>query len=617
MASYKTKQRKFLHIGQFIGVDLESSPAAVALSRSPDAPNMIRDVRGKVRKRMGFYKTQDYGERINAIYTLKTPQLDITLVHAGTKLYDMADDREVFSGMQNCRSAGFQLGGALYIVDGAKLRVFDGQAITAVEDAAYIPTITISRSPSGGGTAYEGLNLLTGSFRESFLSDGAARDYQLSFGNLTSAAEVTAKRMTALGVWTDYANGVDFTVDTATGIVSFAAAVPPPVVVGMDNLVITASKDGTSSRQKINSCTVGIVYGVNGASDRLFLSGNPTLPQSDWYSELRDGSYFPEGNYCELGQSSCSVVGYSIVDNRLAAHKARDDDGRNIVLREGTTDGGAAFPIVNTLYGSGAVSKNGFVVVDSESLFIAEDGVYALTKQDVTGTRYTQNRSYYINRALCAEQELPNASAAFFDRFVAVAVGGKLYLLDTVSKDYQKNAPYSEFQYECFVCTGIDASCLFTAGGALCFGTPKGELMRFYSDPESPASYNDCGEPVRAYWTTPDLSGDSFYTRKAFKLLSMKLHSASATSVSVSVLRNGLWEELHSGDTGARFFSFSRVIFSKHTFSTDTTPRTLVRRLSLRREPSTRIKFENGEADEPFGLCEIGIEYETLNKYKE
>ena len=42
-------------ISEFKGVDLHNAPANVSLNRSPDAPNMIRDVPGKVRKRCGYH----------------------------------------------------------------------------------------------------------------------------------------------------------------------------------------------------------------------------------------------------------------------------------------------------------------------------------------------------------------------------------------------------------------------------------------------------------------------------------------------------------------------------------------------------------------------------------
>ena len=45
--------KNIITIDTFKGVDLTNAPSNVSINRSPEAPNMIRDVPGKVRKRMG------------------------------------------------------------------------------------------------------------------------------------------------------------------------------------------------------------------------------------------------------------------------------------------------------------------------------------------------------------------------------------------------------------------------------------------------------------------------------------------------------------------------------------------------------------------------------------
>ena len=41
--------------------------------------------------------------------------------------------------------------------------------VKSLEDAAYIPTVIISRKPTGGGTTLEPLNLIGRKWKESFL----------------------------------------------------------------------------------------------------------------------------------------------------------------------------------------------------------------------------------------------------------------------------------------------------------------------------------------------------------------------------------------------------------------------------------------------------------------
>ena len=47
-------QRKIMQLQQLCGADLSHSASDVELTRSPDCPNMMRSVPGKVRKRMGI-----------------------------------------------------------------------------------------------------------------------------------------------------------------------------------------------------------------------------------------------------------------------------------------------------------------------------------------------------------------------------------------------------------------------------------------------------------------------------------------------------------------------------------------------------------------------------------
>ena len=57
--------RNVVKIETFKGVDLNSSPSNVEITRSPNAPNMMRDVPGKVRKRQGYERIAQFsGKRI-------------------------------------------------------------------------------------------------------------------------------------------------------------------------------------------------------------------------------------------------------------------------------------------------------------------------------------------------------------------------------------------------------------------------------------------------------------------------------------------------------------------------------------------------------------------------
>ena len=125
---------------------------------------------------------------------------------------------------------------------------------------------------------------------------------------------------------------------------------------------------------------------------------------------MNDPTYWGDQAYSVLGQSDSAIVGYSIVNARLAAHKDSTDSDRNVIVREGTlVDNKPAFPIVNILQGEGAIGPYSFGYLGTEPLFLTKLGVYAITAQDITGEKYSQSRSFFLNGKLLEENglELP------------------------------------------------------------------------------------------------------------------------------------------------------------------------------------------------------------------
>lgn len=607
-------ERRVLTIDEFYGVDLHNAPNNVDIHRSPNAPNMIRDVPGKVRKRMGYYKTGEFDGQINGVFFMD----GIKIVHAGVKLY--ADNTVVYSDMNDTRGFAVVFDKKLYIFDGKTAIVYgkfdDVYAVKKLTDVAYVPTIVISRLPAGGGTVYEPINLISRAWKETFLADGTTKKYQLTEDELDSD-KVKVRIMNSSGTWVNKTEGTDFTVDRALGMVTFVTAPTAPTVSGMDNVEITAYKTRDGYADKINKCTFGILYGVNGASDRLFLSGNPNEPSYDWYSALYDPTYFGDLWYSAMGRGGAAVIGYSIINGCLATHKENSDDGKNVIIRQGVTnsDNEAVFPIINTLLGAGAVCTHGFGYLLNEPLFITDLGVYAITSQDLSGEKYSQNRSFYINNALCTEN-ISDAFAIVYKDMFYIAVGGRIYILDGLQRRYAEGEPYSSFQYECYVWEGINARVLWEENGALCFGRADGGTYSFYTDKESQSSYSDEGKAIAALWELPDLSGHDFYKRKVFRGIGVRLSASIKTGVEVYAESGGVRKKLFDSGAEAVYMDFSHIDFSGVNFSSDNTPRTFYRRIHVRRVDKVCFQLENNNADEPFGIYSVALEYNDASAKK-
>ena len=605
----------------FRGVDLNNSPSNVDKSRSPAAPNMIRDQVGKVRKRMGYETkvTAPGGAAINGVHHL----MEETLVHAGAKLYRLSDTGGTWSlteigAMANARSRSFVFDQKLYLLDGTTYQVYDGETLAAVADSATVPTIIISRRPTGGGQSYQGLNLLGRKWTESFLGTADATVYQLTTKDLAEDA-VTARVLNADGVWEDKTEGTDFTVDRAAGTVTFSTAPGVSPVTGQDNVQITAAKERDGYLDTINRCTIAAVYGVGGSTDRVFLSGNGDKPGVDWYSNFEDPAFFPDTNCTKLVRDGARVTGYTVLSNTLAAFIDGASDGRNVVVRSGVLDenGDAVFRVSNTMIGQDAVAPDTFCRTDKEPLFLTNRGVYAITAEELTGEKYSQERSYYIASAIGAAQGRENACACTYGDFYALALDGTIYLLDLQQKTYERNSPYSSFQYECYYWPNIPARVLFLDGDALCFGTEDGKLCRFHTNVDDVTSYNDDGAAIDAYWETSDFDGKIFFHVKTFTGLAVRLAAAVNTGVVVYAQVRGMWKQVFASGAKARYFDWSYIDFSKFTFSSDRTPRTLYGKIKLKKADKVRFRLQNNVLNEPFGLYAFGLQFnEPGGNYK-
>lgn len=616
--SSPTKQ--IFEIDTLQGVDLTNTGANIDDQKSPNAQNMIRDVPGKVRKRMGWHTVKTYTGVIYGYHYLSTA--DKGVIHIGTNLYDYTSGTVLYSGMNEERSKSWQFGKKLYIVDGKTLLVYDGSTVTTASSDAYIPTLTIAKSPSGGGTDYEALNLLQPAFIELFAGTASDTAYHMSFSGLDSTT-VKVWILQSDATWKEKTENTDFTVDRTNGIINFTSAPGVSVLTGEDNVKIQAYRTVSGYSDRINKCRFGTMFGINGAADRLFLSGNPDYKNYDWYSGQYDPTYFTDTGYATLGSDASAIMGYSIINNYLAAHKDSNETTQSILLREGDlVDDKPAFKLVNTLQGAGALSRDTFGYLCTEPLFLTKLGVFAVTAQDITGEKYAQNRSYYVNGKMLKESNLSNAFAFVYKDMYLLCVNKKVYVLDGLQPiQTDKSTPYATRQYACFYLTNIDANCMWTieedGTDVLYFGTTDGKVCAFYTDADALQSYEDDGAAISAYWETPDIDGKLFYKYKSFRYVAVRTKSAISTSVTIYALMRGVWTLIKEDSKVGRYLSFSHLKFSVFSFSSDTTQKVISSKTRIKKVDKIKFRFMNEKLDEPFGIYNIALEYVQNGNSKE
>ncbi len=597
-----------LTIDSFLGADLTGNPAYISHGRSPDCPNIIRESAGKVRKWIGWHTVKQYDGQINGFHCFIDSSGNTLLIHAGTKLYN--GDTVIYEGMADRRSVSKQLNGRLIIADGKKLLACSKEetaiVCSPVEDAAFVPLVTISRAPAGGGTTYQPVNLIGKQRKDSFLATDTDTVYQLSATGIDSVDKVEL-----LNIKGGYDTITAYTADTVTGKITFSEPVGKSVVTGQDNLVITYSKTVADYADKINGCDIMALYGVNGASDRIFLSGNINNPNKDYYCQMDNPFYWGDVWYCNIGQDSSRIMGYSIIDDKLATHIDHSDNHTNIILRSGSLleDGTAAFRLAGSYQGGGAVSRYGFSVLETEPLFLTASGVMAVTPSDVLGERYAQLRSYYLN-GLLLQQDLSEAVATTYDRFYMLAVGGYLFALDGTQASVAANMPYASRQYEGFYRLNVPARVLANIDGLLYFGTSEGRVCCFYTDYSSTFHFNDDGEAIHCKWTTPEICGKNFYSRKMFRQIAVMAGAAVNTGMQLYTLYDGKKQLLADYDRQARYLSFGNIIFSSFTFRADKASQIFKSRINIKPDNrKAQFTLENSAVDQPLSLHQMTVEY--------
>lgn len=550
------RERKTLTLGDFRGVDFSTSPLNVKAYRASNMVNLINDF-GKTRKRPGWRERLTITEggepmRINGIFQYEDGDHRDVIVHAGRRFYrlgvDAATGRETYediteSGTHEAsrvipdklwdeRSQAvfnkrrmYILGCGDYLVygtwDGGESyqlrRVYNG------EDT-YIPTTTIGIDQIDYQDKYESnqevlddVNYLT-PWRRNLLQ-GTASEYSQHWfldASIDEGTVVTIKNeLTGESVQNkpgetefhfSYANqvitvridfekgcieagGKFFPQDNGDSVISVLFShTPTAAEAGLDE------KDFVPYEDRIGRCRFGMMFGVNGNTDRLFLSGNDRFANVDFFSEAEDLTYFPDLNTVAMGNESQAVVGYArLSDNTLAIFK--EDAGgadasifyRTSYYSEQQDDRGnlekilAVFPTTAGNLGEAMISRHASLDFGGDNLMLSKRGVFGVVLADnvATAVRYTRERSRMVNAKLISEEHLEEAVAYSFGGRYYLAVNSHVYVADGRFRISVPNDADGSYQYEWWYWEDVPARVFSELDGRLVFGTDDGMICEF------------------------------------------------------------------------------------------------------------------------------------------
>ncbi len=378
----------------------------------------------------------------------------------------------------------------LYILNGEKYRVWDGDRLQEVE--GYRPLVSVSVEPAGGGTLLESVNRLTAGRRGWFSPDGTAKTFQLPETDIKSVDWV--KDLTS----GEDVSGVSY--DLAAGTVTFAETPAK----GVNSLEIAWSA-GEDYRAQV--CAMRFAETYNGAQDsRVFIYGDGS--NRAFYSGLDyDGQpradYFPDLYEVSVGDANTPITAMIRHYDKLMAFKldsAWSIGYDTITLVDGTVTAGFYVAPVNRVigncaYGQAQLVQNRPRTLDGRSVIEWRTaGASGITGDQRNAERVSQRvdssiRKFDLSRA-----------RTFYDKF-----SHEYYVIGEDGTAIAQNLDVDAW----YVYTGLDVTCMINYRDELYFGTRDGYLRHF-----SDKYFSDNGEPIDAYWESGAMSFSADFRRK-------------------------------------------------------------------------------------------------------
>lgn len=459
----------------FRGVDFRGEE--VNLLRSPDSLNVWKDYKEteSIRTRPEMELQEAFETPIWGVFFYKVGNTEIQLVHSGTKLYKIVDGvkTQLYEGLNPRPSDSFIYNNIWYFKDGINYLQYDGQTIGEV--VGFVPTTTIGRRPSGGGTKYQDINMLTGIRINTFLADGESEEFYLDAQGIDTDFQPIVK------VNDEVVN--NFTVDTTNGKIIFTTAPEAPLTDGQDNVSVKFRKTIAGYRNRINNCTLLQVF-----DNRVFFSGNQDYPNVLWHCSLNDPTYCSDLDYYNEGLDLSEITGLVAGNNALWVFKEPSQANTTVFYHNPTIDAdyGKIYPSTHSSISTGCIGKA--INFNDDISFFSERGMEAING-DVTTEQVIAHRSSLIDRKLISEANYKKMLLEEWEGYLLVFVDNKVYLADSRGTFSNEN----HMEYEWFYWELDKAvTCTKVHNGVLYLGTADG--IYTLTDNES---------AVTSYWTTP------------------------------------------------------------------------------------------------------------------
>jgi len=526
-------------INKFLGLnENETGDTQLELGESPNMTNFRVTDDYKLKTREGYAELfASLGAySIRGMWYGKISGAYHFLFAANGKVYEhdlSAGTNTELGTLTDAETFFFSFDDKVYMLNGNEYKYWDGTTFGDV--AGYRPTVYIAAPPSGGGTAYEQANLLTGAKRMTFSGDGSSTVYQLPETDIDSvdAVEVNGTAQT---------EGTDYTVDLAAGTVTFSTA---PDDSAPENVVIDWTKTNATDRPQITKCRAAMLFG--GANDtRIHLWGNSDYKNRRFYSGIPvDGStsaeYFPINANADIGSYEFAITDIIRQYDRQIILKER---ASYYSYYELDTNGNASFPVypLNGNIGNVAFAQGRLVQNNPYSVF---KGVYEWIS---TTVRDERNAVYISKKVQPSLDDVDLTTAKTIDWEEKgeywLAVGNTIWIYN------YRNGTWYKFELT------DTPTCFIVINSEMHFGTTNGQIMKFDADLR-----NDNGADMTYRWEMNLYDFQTKWLQKFLNRIWISMQPGSKEKVTVK------WQTDRDTSTQTYDIQYSLMDYSKIDYS--------------------------------------------------
>lgn len=598
------------------GANYEDLPWNCADNQSPKTINVWYNSR-ILGKRWGTKNLNTaIGTPILSVYPLKF--MGKFVFTSGTKMFAFDTGTnvatQIFSGLTASKGTFLKFAGYLYYLNGAQYVKYDGTTASAV--VPFVPKTKAMCTPAGvAGAGGQDYNRIGSGIQNGFVGDGTSTVYTLGDQNLDATA-VTASFDD--GLTFNEVETTNFTVNRATGVVTFLSGSIPPTGSGKENIVIQYYKTSTTAGGTISTiltCTQITAFGGSslgvGDGTRIFFAGNGT--QRYYWSNVNTSgngpNYIPVSQYNDVGTSDDPIMGFGLQYATLCIFKARSIYGAGYSYD--TTTGKATFPVANINASVGCDCPGTIRLINDRLVFCnTYGGVYTLVYTNYVALNIDLkpiSRNINGNQrasGLLQELNLTNAIAIEFNRGYWLTVNNHVYYWDYGLTPYQNASDYEAAQkaLSWWFLKDLPISCYMYDGRDLYFGdNVSGYIVHFEE------SFADNGAGINASWKLADRNFGSPEMRKT--VIEEWISARSDTASKIGITHYSDRDPNGSADskpiTINPSFSWSTVTWSNLFWGVAPAIQSFYRRCRRKNIKYYAVEFLNSTAGQDMNISDL------------